>query len=518
MPLGTLNTHDREGVTGGHMKLTICDNQLMVRRIAVAFFVFAAVLAVPASAEAAEWLTIDGAKHEAGVPAAAENGTWKWDGKDALELNGYNGGVISAGGKLEITCVGENSLACSEGTNGILVVHNGEGGEASALTIKGPGSLSATTGGQVGAIQAEGDVIVSGANVKVESTEHEAAFGIVTTHGKLRVENGSLIDIASRMNGLAAGAGIEIDGSKVIVKNSNTTGDIKTSYGLQSAGPVAISNGSSVDIQLDACYVIGISSVYANSVAANPAVSISDSTVNVSAGSSSERSMSYGIASLGSNYTNSISIVRSTVVSECHGGPALISFNGGLEEDEVPGDEVSVAGSIELEGCEVVAPEGGYVCNQNSKLIVHDGDESEEAGMLAGQFIGTSDTKDAIAVGMVDDAYTFDWPESISKRVVIKPITAPEEPTVPPVVDGADNSTTPGAPGETRPSDTAGKPSASEQPAKTPASDKVKKSTGLTAGNLPATGDASAILPVSVAALACCAFLLAGITWRRRSE
>ena len=144
------------------MKLTICDSQLMVRRIAVACFVFAAVLAVPASAEAAEWLTIDGVKHQAGVPAAAENGAWKWDGKDALELNGYSGGVISAGGKLEITCVGENSLACSEGTDGILVVYNGEGGEASALTIKGPGSLSATTGGQVGAIQAEGDVIVSG--------------------------------------------------------------------------------------------------------------------------------------------------------------------------------------------------------------------------------------------------------------------------------------------------------------------------------------------------------------------
>lgn len=132
------------------MKLTICDNQRMARRIAVACFVFTAVLAVPASAEAAEWLTIDGVKHEAGVPAAAENGTWKWDGKDALELNGYNGGVISAGGKLEITCVGENSLACSEGTDGILVVYNGKGGEASALTIKGSGSLSATTGGTSG--------------------------------------------------------------------------------------------------------------------------------------------------------------------------------------------------------------------------------------------------------------------------------------------------------------------------------------------------------------------------------
>ena len=158
------------------MKLTICDNQLMVRLIAVACFVFAAVLAVPASAEAAEWLTIDGVKHEAGVPAAAEDGTsWKWDGKDALELNGYNGGVISAGGKLEITCVGENSLACSEGTDNLLVVDNGKDGEASALTIKGPGSLSATTGGKVGAIETAGDVIVSGANVKVESTEHEAA-------------------------------------------------------------------------------------------------------------------------------------------------------------------------------------------------------------------------------------------------------------------------------------------------------------------------------------------------------
>lgn len=139
-------------------------------------------------------------------------------------------------------------------------------------------------------------------------------------------------------------------------------------------------------------------------------------------------------------------------------------------------------------------------------------------GMLAGQFIGTSNTEDAIATSIVDDAYAFEWPEPISKKVLIKPITAPEEPTVPPVVDGTDNSTTPGAPGETRPSDTAGKPSASEQPAKVPASDKDKKSTGLVAGNLPATGDVSAILPVSVALAAGCAALFAGFILHRKSE
>ena len=149
-----------------------------------------------------------------------------------MELNGYNGGVISAGGKLEITCVGENSLACSEGTDNLLVVDNGKGGEASALTIKGPGSLSATTGGRVGAIEAAGDVIVSGANVKVESTQVDVCFGIFSHTGKIRVENGSRIDIASRMNGLVAEAGIEIDGSKVVVKTSTTPGDdIKMSFG-----------------------------------------------------------------------------------------------------------------------------------------------------------------------------------------------------------------------------------------------------------------------------------------------
>lgn len=364
----------------------------------------------------------------------------------------------------------------------------------------------------MGAIQAEGDVIVSGANVKVESTEHEAAFGIISTHGKVRVENGSRIDIASRMNGLAGGAGIEIDGSKVIVKNSNTT-DNYVSYGLQSVGPVAISNGSSVDIQLAACYVLGISSLCANSEAANPGVSISDSTVNVSAVSSAEPSPSFGIVSLGSNYANPISIVRSTVVSECHGGPALTSFSMAQG-----GDEVSVAGSIELEGCEVVTPEGGYVCNLNSK-VVYVGDESEVLGMHAGQFIGTSNTEDTIAASYVGNTVAYEWPQPISKRVVIKPITAPEEPTVPPVVDGTDkNSATPVAPGETRPSDTAGKPSASEQPAKTPASDKAKKSTGLVAGNLPATGDASAILPVSVALAAGCAALFAGFILHRKNE
>ena len=168
------------------MKLLSCDSRLAMRRIGIACAVFAAVLAVPASAEAAEWLTIDGAKHEAGVPAAAENGTWKWDGKDALELNGYNGGVISAGGKLEITCVGENSLACSEGTDGILVDYNVEGGEAANLAIKGPGSLSVKTGGQVGSIQSAGDITVSGISMKIESTEYEVDFGLLSL-GKTRI-------------------------------------------------------------------------------------------------------------------------------------------------------------------------------------------------------------------------------------------------------------------------------------------------------------------------------------------
>lgn len=541
MPLGTLNTHDREGVTGGHMKLTICDNQLMVRRIAVAFFVFAAVLAVPASAEAAEWLTIDGAKHEAGVPAAAENGTWKWDGKDALELNGYNGGVISAGGKLEITCVGENSLACSEGTNGILVVHNGEGGEAADLTIKGPGPLSVKTGGKVGSIQSEGNVTLSGVNMKIDASEYEAGFGILSV-GKTRVENKSDVEIASSMNGIAGNTGIEIDDSKVVVKNNNTTSEhIKTSYGLQAGlGPVAISNGASVDIRVAAANVIGISSVFANGETDGPAVSISDSTVNISAASSIEHSLSFGIVAAGSSYPNLISIVRSTVVSECSGGPALISYNQALAEDglnlagdglvlagDTPaqaGDGTSVAGAIDLEGCEVVTPEGGYICNLNSKITAYADDESEEMGSMAGQFIGTSNTEDGITMRATDDGYASEWPNPISNKVVIKPITAPDSPMTPPVVDNTDNQTTPGVPGGTKPSDTTEKPGTPEQPTKKPAQDKTsgskktKKSAKPVTGNLPATGDAFVILPVSFAAAAGCVALLTGLTSRRRSE
>lgn len=488
-----------------------------MRRIGIACAVFAAVLAVPASAEAAEWLTIDGAKHEAGVPAAAENGTWKWDGKDALELNGYNGGVISAGGKLEITCVGENSLACSEGTDGILVDYNVEGGEAANLAIKGPGSLSVKTGGQVGSIQSAGDITVSGISMKIESTEYEVDFGLLSL-GKTRIENGSDVEIASRMNGIA-GYGLEVDGSKVTVKNSNTTGDIAVSYGFQIAGPVTITNGSSVDIQINAPESSGIYSVVRNDADSDSALSVSDPTGGISAVSSVEQSQNSGALARGTGSPNLISIVDSTVVSECTDGVSLISADLGAA-----GSEASTAGKIDLEGCEVVSPEGGYICNLNSKYMAVEGDESEELGLMAGQFIGTSDTEDAVVARAIDGGYVTEWPNSVSKKVVIKPIAAPESPTVPPVVDSTDNSTTPSTPGATKPSDTAGKPAASEQPIKKPAQDKAsgsvktKKKTGAAAGNLPATGDASAILPVSIAALACCAFLLVGITWRRRSE
>lgn len=64
----------------------------------------------------------DGARappYNAGA-AAGDGSTWAWDGADDMTLNGYNGGGIAAGGKLNVNYEGNNTVANEYG-NGISV-------------------------------------------------------------------------------------------------------------------------------------------------------------------------------------------------------------------------------------------------------------------------------------------------------------------------------------------------------------------------------------------------------------
>lgn len=68
-------------------------------------------LLMPSVSLAAEWVDVGGVRHEAAAgPAGDAAGTWSWDGADDMKLNGYNGGVIEAAGKLNIAYEGKNTV------------------------------------------------------------------------------------------------------------------------------------------------------------------------------------------------------------------------------------------------------------------------------------------------------------------------------------------------------------------------------------------------------------------------
>ena len=83
-------------------------------------------LLMPSVSLAAEWIDVGGSTHNAADGAAGDGSTWSWDGADDLQLNGYNGGGIIAGGKLNVSYEGDNNIASmGEGITAIEISLDG---------------------------------------------------------------------------------------------------------------------------------------------------------------------------------------------------------------------------------------------------------------------------------------------------------------------------------------------------------------------------------------------------------
>ena len=95
-------------------------------------------LLMPSVSLAAEWVDVDGVRHEAAAgPAGDAAGTWSWDGADDMKLNGYNGGAIEAAGKLNVSYEGNNTVTNDDG-RGIKVKDGAN--ENAELNIQGDAS------------------------------------------------------------------------------------------------------------------------------------------------------------------------------------------------------------------------------------------------------------------------------------------------------------------------------------------------------------------------------------------
>lgn len=164
-------------------------------------------LLMPSISFAAEWVEVDGAHYTAGA-TAGDGSTWAWDGADDMTLNGYNGGYIAAGGKLNVSYEGTNTVANELG-NGIFVRDGAN--EGAELNISGTGTLTATAEGD--AIYSKGDMTIGGAGT-VNATGD--ASGIYAENDLSINTSGTVTAKGARAEGILADGDITIAGGGTV--------------------------------------------------------------------------------------------------------------------------------------------------------------------------------------------------------------------------------------------------------------------------------------------------------------
>lgn len=215
-------------------------------------------LLLPSVALAADWINVGGTQYNAGAAVSDDAGTWSWNGADDMQLNGYNGGGISAEGNLNIGVTNTNTVTADAGQSAIEV----SGGN---LAITGGGTLNAT--GQTDVITAAGDgiiggdVTIDGTTVNVTATgtdangeECENAEAITAFGGDVTIKNGATVDVRA---GRAAGSGDGYYGyvTGIYATNGAPRGDGEFTWEhdgqSNKGGRVSIGSGSKVTVKAE---------------------------------------------------------------------------------------------------------------------------------------------------------------------------------------------------------------------------------------------------------------------------
>ena len=193
-------------------------------------------LLMPSVSLAAEWVDVDGVRHEAAAgPTGDAAGTWSWDGADDMKLNGYNGGAIEAAGKLNVSYEGNNTVANDDG-RGIKVKDGAN--ENAELNIQGDASSTLNVTSSSDAIWSEGDIDIDGAGtVNATSTERDAidAGGDVTIKG------------SGNVNATGDSDGIRADGNITIDNSGTVTAKVTEDQGIDANENLTIKGGGKVE-------------------------------------------------------------------------------------------------------------------------------------------------------------------------------------------------------------------------------------------------------------------------------
>ncbi len=418
-------------------------------------------LLMPSVSFAAEWIEVDGAPYYAGA-SAGDGSTWAWDGADDMTLNGYNGGGIAAGGKLNVSYEGNNTVA-NEGGNGISVENvtsesaelniSGTGtltvtAEGNALhsagdmTISGTGTVNASgdvsgmhaendlsinTSGTVTAkgtraegILADGDITIAGGGTV--DTISEQDFGIIAKE-TLTVSNSTLTAQGSR-GGVCAFKGLTIDAATVRAYAYDTYVEDPVAI-LTDEGDINIKNGSFVHAYAEGENAIGIYSYnYDTTGGPGGRIFISDSTVeaiahyiNYDGGNQplppitngdfvvvepDVNARTFGILAFTEHGLTpaTISITHSRVTAEGDTAAIMAVVNSA---------DGSISGTINIVDSIIETPNGGRICDVRFVAT-----EPVDAPYQRGQTIGTA-----------NDVITDLDSDAIAKRAVIVPAETP---------------------------------------------------------------------------------------------
>ena len=193
-------------------------------------------LLMPSISLAAEWVDVDGVRHEAAAgPTGDAAGTWSWDGADDMKLNGYNGGAIEAAGKLNVSYEGNNTVTNDDG-RGIKVKDGAN--ENAELNIQGDASSTLNVTSSRDAITSVGNINIDGAGtVNATSTEHDAidAGGDVTIKG------------SGNVNATGDSDGIRADGNITIDNSGTVTAKATEDQGIDANENLIIKGGGKVE-------------------------------------------------------------------------------------------------------------------------------------------------------------------------------------------------------------------------------------------------------------------------------
>ena len=232
-------------------------------------------LLMPSISLAAEWVDVGGVRHEAVAgPTGDAAGTWSWNGADDMKLNGYNGGAITAAGKLNIAYEGTNTvetepdytgaaikakdgtnqkaelnITSSNSTDELNVTAEADAIKSTGdLSISGPGTVNTTSTTSDG-IEAKGDLSITGSGTVNATGGTEG----IQSKGKTTIDSsGTVLAKGGEGYGIAAGSDLIVKGGGKVEASSNEDVAIWADGNIDISGGSQVKASSQEDLAVDA--------------------------------------------------------------------------------------------------------------------------------------------------------------------------------------------------------------------------------------------------------------------------